>query len=579
MPVINDILNWAFIPSNLSRSAERVIRSETKKHLRESILRINEISNRSLSGGPSPDPMLLKDIYVLFKKNKHKDHAELVTLFSKRDARLLVWALDYHVERDEAPIVFTDDIKPALKVISDRWRDSFIISLWHTLLKNWDTFLVHKKERKIFIEFLVKKCKEYKGSRKDILNFSSNLSLIVDRDSPSKYAKQLIDNNIHINKAHELINQKVNILFYEYFSNVVLKYVSHLNHNNIEDETLNEIYDFLEYQNSFKTKLLVCSRIINSTKFSLYKNDIKTHTIDLIGDPIRTDLWTHNNLTIEQEDSVERARMKLNAMLNQEFIKVFFEKLVQDKRRKKYWLKFIDKIEDIKFIGNRSNYRYLKNIENISKFVDSRYKTTGGNQSTCALVIYSQNFVFVEFTDTGALYIYKQNNFKVNLNAVSSMSDLKTWPTSLMACRNSDHGYIMLSEEGRIIHQGDWEIRFDAWMKKYYKTLPKKKRIKKPLDSLKLKSKEDRAGDKILSAKTANGRWRIKGTTHSEKKSKEPPRNLISPIIRGKNYVPQEKDEQWESMMLYWSKKELPGYFYSPNKDAWWKRKKNYNNN
>ena len=341
---IKDILNWNFIPSNLSRNAERVISSQTKNHIKYSIRRINEISNQSLTGGPSPDPMLLKDIYVLFKKNKHKDHTELVTLFSKRDAKLLVWSLDYHAELEELPIAFTEDIKPALQVISDRWRDSFIISFWHTLLKNWSTFLEHKKERKIFIDFLVQKCQEYEGSRKDIVNLILYSSLILQKNSPSEYAKQLIDKNIHINKANELIQQKENILFYDYFSNVVLKYVTHLNHNNIEDETLNEIYAFLKSQNLFKTKLLVCSRIINDTKFSLYKNDIKRNTIDLIGDPIRTDLWTHNDLTEEQEDSVERARMKLNTILNQQFIKVFFEKLVQDNRRKKYWLKFIDKL-------------------------------------------------------------------------------------------------------------------------------------------------------------------------------------------------------------------------------------------
>ncbi|WP_282122158.1 EH signature domain-containing protein [Algibacter mikhailovii] len=566
MPAINDILNWSFIPSNLSRSAERIITSETKKHLKQSIRKINEISNRSLAGGSSPEPMLLKDVYVLFKKNKNRGHAELVTLFSKRDARLLVWALDYHVEEDELPIVFTDDIKPALKVISDRWRDSFIISFWHTLLKNWDAFLVQEKERKIYLEFLVQKCKEYEGSRRDILSFLSNQTLLLDRDSPSDYAKQLIAKNIDINKANELINQKANILLYEYFSNVVLNYVNYLNHNNIEDETLNKIYEFLEYQNKFKTKLLVCSAVINSTKFSLYKNDIKKHTINLIGDPIRRDLWVHKDLTERQEELVESARMKLNALLNQAFIKVFFEKLVQDSRRKKYWLKFIDKIQDIKFVGNKSNYHYLKNIESISRFVDSRYKITSGNQNTCALVIYSQNFVFVEFTDTGALYIYKENNFNVNLNAVSSMPDLKIWPRSLWACKNSaESGYVDLREEGRITHQGEWESRFDAWMNRYYKVLPVYKK-KRPLASTSNKNESTSSSDKSIYV----------DETSSEENLGESYGDLFNSTIRGKNYVPQEEDEQWESKTLYWSKKELPGYRYSYNKDAWWKKKSDY---
>jgi len=46
-----------------------------------------------------------------------------------------------------------------------------------------------------------------------------------------------------------------------------------------------------------------------------------------------------------------------------------------------------------------------------------------------------------------------------------------------------------------------------------------------------------------------------------------------SSVIRGKNYVPSKPDEQWESKLLYWSKKRLPGYRYSRKKDAWWKKK------
>lgn len=573
MPEINDILNWTFTPASLLSGADRIIASETKKHIKNSILRINEISDQSITGVSPLNNRLLKDIYALFNNNKHKNHIDLVELFSKRDARMLVWSLDYSVETGELPIVFTEDIKPALGVIADRWRDSFIISLWHILLKNWDTFLEHKNNRTLFISFLEKKCHEYKGSRKDIISFISNSSLILSKNSPLYYAKKLVEKNIELKNANILIGQKGNILFYEYFSKVVLNYVSQLKHNNIEDETLNKIYSFLTTHNTFKTTLLVCSKIINNSKFNLYKKDIKVNTINLIGDPIRKDLWMYNKLTENEEELVENARMKLNAMLNQAFIKVFFEKLVSDNRRKKYWLKFFDKIEDIKFIGNRSNYQYLKNIESISKFVDSRYKTTRGNQSTCALVIYSQNFVFVEFTDTGALYIYKHNNFKVNLNAVTSMADLKTWPTYLYACKNSiQSGYIDLNEEGRITHQGDWEIRFDGWMKRYYKTLPKKKRIKRPIEPLIQKNAEDKSSTK-KSSNPGSGRSISMEDKYSEENSRKSYGDLFNSTIKGKNYVPQDKDEQWESKMLYWSKKELPGYRYSDNKDAWWKRK------
>ncbi|HRX29602.1 MAG TPA: AAA domain-containing protein [Saprospiraceae bacterium] len=43
--------------------------------------------------------------------------------------------------------------------------------------------------------------------------------------------------------------------------------------------------------------------------------------------------------------------------------------------------------------------------------------------------------------------------------------------------------------------------------------------------------------------------------------------------IKGKDYVAQKVDEEWESKTLYWSKLEKSGYIYSKKKDAWWKKK------
>ena len=43
--------------------------------------------------------------------------------------------------------------------------------------------------------------------------------------------------------------------------------------------------------------------------------------------------------------------------------------------------------------------------------------------------------------------------------------------------------------------------------------------------------------------------------------------------IKGKDYFPTSIDEEWESKLLFWSKKKKVGYIYSPKKDAWYKSK------
>lgn len=469
MQKTKDILNWYFSPTDFKYTAEHLFLDNTKNKISNSVLKMKELAIRLPEGNKLPETKLIDDIYNLFQDKYNQEYSVFNSLFSKRDVRILVWTLDYQPRESSQIILFTEQFKTAKRIISDKWKDSFIISLWHILLKNWNVLQNYEDQRISLTKLLNTKSGEYNRSRTDIVNISANISLFIKHDSPKEYANRLLKRKILISEANSLINQKETVLVYEYYSKVVEEYVEIIERNKIEHDITLAIYQFLIKQNSKKSKLLICSYLINNAKFHKVTEIIKNQTVNMVGDPVKKHLWKYSNLTESQETNIEIARNKLNMLLNKDFIDVFFERLVQDDRRKRYWLKFIDKINDIKFVGNRANYRYLKNIESISKFVDSRYKTTSRNQSTCALIIYSKDFVFVEFTDTGALYIYKYQNFNVNLNAISAMEDLKTWSRYKYACKNSDYsGYVDLNEEGRITHQGDWESRVNVWMKKYY---------------------------------------------------------------------------------------------------------------
>ncbi len=464
-----EILKWYLNFSEMKYAAEHVFSRETKNIVDISIHQLKELSERLPDGNKLPEKKLIKDVYFLFYKESNKEYQYLISLFSKRDTRVLVYALDYKPENGGEIILFSEKFGIARNLILDKWKDSFIISLWHILLKNWNNLLVFQTQRELLTELLNSKCNAYDKTRKDILGVTRIISFFLTKDSPKEFAINLIKYKKLISGAHITLKQKESILVYEYFSSVIYSYIETIDEKIITTEITVSIYNFLQKHNNKKVTIISCSQIINSNKFNQTIDIVKNQTVAMIGDPIKAHLWRFNGLSNTQEESVESARKKLNILLNQHFIKVFFEKLVQDERRKKYWLKFIDKIDDIKFSGSRDNYRYLKNIESVSKYVDSRYKTTSRNQSTCALIIYSKNFVFVEFTDTGALYIYKKQNFNVNLNTIDTMEDLKSWPTHKYACKNAEQsGYIYLNEEGRITHQGYWESRFDSWMRKYY---------------------------------------------------------------------------------------------------------------
>lgn len=516
-----EILKWYLNFSDMKYAAEHVFSRETKNSFDISIRLLKELSERLPDGNKLPEKKLIKDVYFLFQRESHQEYFYLISLFSKRDTRILVYALDYQPEYGGEIILFSEKFGTAKKLILNNWKDSFIINLWHVLLKNWNNLLEFQTQREQLTELLDSKCNAYDKSRKDILGVTRIMSFFLKKDSPKEFAQNLINYKKLISDSHLTLKQKESILTYEYFSSVLEQYIDIINNESITRDSTSAIYLFLQKHNNKKITIISCSKIINSNKFNHTIDIVKNHTVSMVGDPIKTHLWRYNGLSRIQEESVESARKKLNILLNQHFIKVFFEKLVQDERRKNYWLKFIDKIDDIKFSGSSDNYRYLKNIESVSIYVDSRFKITSRTQSTSALIIYSRNFVFVEFTDTGALYIYKHKNFRVNLNSISGMEDLKTWSKYDYACKNSETpGYVDLNEEGRITHQGYWEGRVDVWMNKYY--------LNSVLDS--------------------------------------------SSINRDDN---SNKNEEmfWESKTLYWSKKKLPGYTYSSKKDAWWKYK------
>ncbi len=467
MQIINKLLEWNFRPSHLKYTAEHLFTQSTKKQIDDSKETLEKIIDKLPDGSEMPSRKSIEDVYYLFLNN----YQTLFFSMSKRNIRHLIWTLDFQPTSNGEKILLSNKLDAALNLIKENWKDSFIISLWHVLLKNWTDLQSNSKNLILLFRLLKDKCKRYNRNRSDILKITQNIEFFLDKNSPKKYALLLLDKKLTLSAANKLFDHKERIISYDYFACVAHEYISQIGNKTLDYSLVKGVYQFLKKHNSNKTSLLICGQIINNEIFQYNIDIVKSETVKVIGDPSEYRKWINSDLKKNEQEDVEKARKQLNIMLNKEFIEVFFERLVQDERREKYWLKFIDKINEIKFVGNRANYLDLKKIESISNLVDNRYKITSSNQSTCALVMYSKGYVFVEFSDVGALYIYKEESFisKVNLNAVSSMRDLKKWSNYDYACRNSSTpGYVLIEPEGKATHQGDWESRVDVWMNNYY---------------------------------------------------------------------------------------------------------------
>ena len=466
MPTINKLLEWNFRPSYLKYTAEHLFTQSTKRKIDDSKEMLEKMIDRLPDGVKTPSTQSIEDVYYLFLNN-------FQTLFfsmSKRDIRHLIWALDFQPSSNVEKILLSNKFDIALNLIKENWRDSFIISLWHVLLKNWTVLQSNYSNRNLLTRLLKEKSKSYNKSRSDIIKITQNIDFFLSQDSPKKYAALLIDKKFLLSEAYMLFNHKERILRYDYFACVAHEYISQVNNKNLVTSFVKGVYHFLEKHNSNKTTLLICTQIINDGIFKNNIDVVKSESVRLLKDPAGGHLWKNSDLKENEQQDVERARKKLKILLNKEFIEVFFERLVQDERREKYWLKFIDKVEII-FVGNKANYLDLQKIESISELVDNRYKITSSSQSTCALVMYSKDFVFVEFTDVGPLLIYRKGTFnnRIELKKIESIEDLKLWSIGDFACRNSARsGCVDLNIEGRITHQGGWESRVDVWMRRYY---------------------------------------------------------------------------------------------------------------
>ena len=78
--------------------------------------------------------------------------------------------------------------------------------------------------------------------------------------------------------------------------------------------------------------------------------------------------------------------------------------------------------------------------------------------------MYIDNFVIVEFSAGGALYVYQKgtNYYKETFNKkIEKIDDLKQpyMPQLII----SSYDYMDMNSEGRMVHSGNWRYRLEMW--------------------------------------------------------------------------------------------------------------------
>ena len=226
-------------------------------------------------------------------------------------------------------------------------------------------------------------------------------------------------------------------------------------------------------------KLVMCDLVIRAEGVNdrSVQLELRDTVRFILGDITLNATWApFIGATEDDKRLLNHARELVKKWLARDFIKVFFEVCVQDPRRKKYWLRFVNYVSDFRVVGSYLVKSRLKSSPEAREYVDSFFISISSTYAeTAALVMHIRDKVFIEFSDTGALYIYKDTSrwvafLRAGQRYIRGISDLKnTYLPTISETRWSYYvGEDHFPPEGRLVHGGSWEDRIDYWMSLFF---------------------------------------------------------------------------------------------------------------
>lgn len=475
MATANEILSFNFPYVALQDAAKNAF-PETLVQLSE--LRIGKLNKIAETVGETSfkfdGDSLYPQVYKKFQDSISNKGYQLISInnFDKRELKTLSYCLDYSESNKTASIIASEvHLNIALNTLQKNWKDSFLFGLIRCYLTNWESKYVESLKK--LNEFIIAKLHQYDGGRVVLKSFQTNVKFFDVKNGDVVLGSELAIRNKDIQQATKYLSLPENWFVYPYFSKVIVAYYERRKSDvKVFVEDLSNALS--EHNNSITNKRLVSKLIIqaNTTEFAIIQDKVKSIAFKLIGDPGNAANWTAFEIATESEkEDLRRARIMLNEWITRQFINVFFEKCINDSRRKRFWLKYAKEITQFRVVGSTYVRQLLITDSRISEYVAPRFGNTNSSRdSNAALMFTMKNHLFIEFSDTGAFYAYKLSNKQapsIEASFFESTSSLKRPTMNLLAYRT---GYYIdrTYDEGRLGHNdGDlqWEQVATHWLK------------------------------------------------------------------------------------------------------------------
>ena len=355
----------------------------------------------------------------------------------------------------------------ALSLLNQNWRNLYMNGLVFYLLNSWNSLESHYRE--LTSKLLIEKLKAYTDSNRRYLCLKDHANLFEEA-GPYRLAALLIQRGLRPIDAPKILGYKESAINQSYYSDVIIRYVK-----NKDIHDLDTVEEIFEYHNLDRTRKLVLAHLVereDRNPDGLKRTQLCRFVNRILGDVTLASTWApFIGASDEEAQRLKRAMTLVNNWFTQQIIETFFEICVQDENRKRFWLNYVNVISGFKIVGSAIIKSLLLSDSRIGTlFIKHFIETNSHTSQTSALILFIKDKMLVEFSDTGALYVYNHNHSQVKMvlqrrGWITSTNDLKV--PSMGALIYSDNwGSYSFYEEGRMPHQGDWVKRLTMWLQR-----------------------------------------------------------------------------------------------------------------
>lgn len=438
--------------------AERAVDHQTELAINRNMRTLKEIAEHMMTDTNVKVSQQTIDEIILKVIDNAKKNNEDMSIWSIRELRIVAYYL-MKLQGNEGAYQY------ALSLLDANWRDLFFNGLSFYCLDTWN--MIAPELRVLTCDLLNKKLKGYKGENKKYMAMKNHANLF-DEAGPRRLSALLSQKKQELTDAPTYFCNKPSTLSQSYYSDVIVNFFE----TNIVTD-LDIVESVLDLHNSDRTKKLVFADLVQRIeKFGdeLKRTQLCKFANRILGDITLTSTWApFAGATERDAQKLKQAKQLVNLWFNRKIIETFFEVCVQDRDRKEFWLNYVEYVSSFKIAGSTATKRLLQGDSRVSGIFLPRFiETDSYSSQTSALVLFIRNKMIVEFSDTGALYVYNHDHRQVKLvtgrKGISNTADLKiTSMNNLITI--SDWGYTTNYEEGRMTHQGHWQSRLNGWMR------------------------------------------------------------------------------------------------------------------